>query len=224
MVSVLAVIVAGGCGGGSGTVSSRATLSAYADQISPSMGCRSASPQGAPGSCTVVLSSGLRYRCSLRFAQHLAPGLTPVSMFERTKACTRLSRLVIPLALRPTAERIGKARACLSAHHIRVLGGLDFPLHGESYSPAGELDASPQGTGSTPGGVIHGVGLPGDVLIAFYRNTRSAERAAPRVLANVNRVNTKHSGAEFERAGSDSLVWLARPPLKVRGIVEACTR
>jgi hypothetical protein len=72
--------------------------------------------------------------------------------------------------------------------------------------------------------VIHGVGLPGDVLIAFYRNTRSAERAAPHVLANVTRVNAKHVAAEFERAGSDSLIWLARPPLKVRGIIEACTR
>ena len=172
----------------------------------------------------MVLSSGLRYRCSLRFAQHLAPGLTPASVFERTKACARLSRLVIPLALRPIAESIGKARACLTAHNIRVLGGLDFPFHGESYSPAGELDASPRGTGSTPGVVIHGVGLPGDVLIAFYRNTRSAERAAQRVVANVKRVNAKHVAAEFERAGRDSLVWLARPPLKVRSIVEACTR
>jgi hypothetical protein len=171
-----------------------------------------------PGTCTVVLSDGQRYRCSSRFAQRLAPGLTPTSVFEHAKACNQLSRLVIPAALRAVASRIGKVRICLSAHSLRVVGGLVFPVdRGAGYAPAGELDVSPRKTSSTGGVVLHGVGLPGDALVGFYTDARHAASSARRVMKNVNRV-----GGQLERAGAESILWLTPPPHAVRDIFKAC--
>jgi hypothetical protein len=220
--STLALVAGAGCGGGA----AGASVNAGTGAISPSMSCGTTSSLdgGAGGSCTVVLSSGLRYRCSLRFAQHLAPGTKPASTFEDAKACTRLSRLAVPVALRPVAARIAKARACLSAHAMRVLGGLDFPRHGGSYAPSGELDVGPEAPNQAPDAGAHAVGLPGDALIAFYRDAGHAEQAAPHVRGNVERIRAKHLASEFERAGSDSIVWLAPPPRAVREVVRACVR
>lgn len=157
-----------------------------------------------PSSCTMVFSNGRRYRCSARFAQHLAPGVTPASVFEHAKACQQLSRLVIPAALRAVAARIGKARACLLAHGLRVVGGLVFPLQhepaGESYAPAGELNLD----SST-------------VLVGFYSDARHAEAAVPRVIENVRRVH-----GEINRAGADNIVWPAAPPHRLLHIVQGC--
>jgi|GEM_PF-4663621 hypothetical protein len=160
---------------------------------------------GTPlGTCTVVLSDGQRYRCSSQFAQRLAPGLTPASVFEHAQACSQLSRLVIPAALRPVAVRIGKARACLLSHGLRVVGGLVFPLQpkpaGESYAPAGELNLDLS-----------------TVLVGFYSDARLAKAAVPRVIENVRRVH-----GEVDRAGADNIVWGAAPPHRLLHIVQGC--
>jgi hypothetical protein len=116
----------------------------------------------------------------------------------------QLSRLVIPVALRAVAVRIGQARACLLAHGLRVVGGLVFPLQpqtaGESYAPAGELNLD----SST-------------VLVGFYSDARHAKAAVPRVIENVRRVH-----GEVARAGAHNIVWSAAPPNKVLHIVQGC--
>jgi hypothetical protein len=199
------------------------------DQISPSMWCDPvyANTDAASGvvdrarttgSCTSVLSDGRRFRCSLRFAQRLAPGRTPASVFEHSKACTQLATLVVPARLQVVAARIGKARACLAAHRLRVFGGLAFPAgRGAGYAPAGELDLSPRDIGSSGRPPIHGLSLLGAALIAFYSGVQDAEISAPHVIKNV-----KRGGGQFERAGTQSIVWLTAPPHSVRDVVEAC--
>jgi len=217
----LVVVGVAGCGASSTTVS-RSVASTGAGQISPSMSCGSfpasarpvsslsasgssgVIPTHLPSSCTMVFSDGRRYRCSAQFAQHLAPGVTPASVFDDAKACQQLSRLVIPAALRAVAVRIGKARACLLAHGLRVVGGLVFPLQpepvGESYAPAGELNLD----SST-------------VLVGFYSDARQAEAAVPRVIENVRRVHGK-----VDRAGADNIVWPAAPPHRLLDTVQGC--
>jgi hypothetical protein len=134
-------------------------------------------------------------------------------VFEHAKACRQLSRLVIPAALRVIAARIGKVRACLSEHSLRVVGGLVFPVdRGAGYAPAGELDVSPRETTSTGR-----VALRVDALVGFYSDARHAARSAQRVMKNVNR-----GGGQFERAGAESIVWLTPPPHAVRAIVQTC--
>jgi hypothetical protein len=183
----------GGCGAASATNTHRPPSSAGV--FAGSTTCSSSS--SAPGSCTFLMSDGRRFRCPARFAR----GPENVAAIEHSKACTQLSRRVIPVALRPVAARITSVRACLTAGGEPVVGGLvlQAPSPGDPSPPAGELDTS-------------------GALIAFYVSTARAQRSEPSVLRNVKRI-----GGEVEREGTETVAWVAKPSSALRSLVSRCT-
>jgi len=200
----------GGCGGGRAATTSRTAAAGGSGELASSTSCMegssvASSPSGrhartvVSGSCVFVLRDGQRFRCPLRFQR----GPTSVSLIEHAKACVRLSTLVVPVALRAVAARIGRVRACLTVHGLSVIGGLVFPpapLSPESpSSPAGELDIA-------------------DSLIAFYSDPGQAQRAEPAIVKNVRRF-----GGQVQRAGAENVAWIASPPNRLRDIVQTCT-
>ena len=117
-------------------------------------------------------------------------------MIERAKACLPLARLVISAGLRAVGARIGRARACLTAHGLKVAGGLVLPPQG--HGPAGELENA-------------------TALIAFYADGGQASRAEPAIIKNVKRI-----GGRSERDGLANIAWLAPPSRQLRHTVKAC--
>ena len=144
-------------------------------------------------SCTFVFSDGRRFSCPPRFGR----GPSHASEIEHAKACVPLARLVISAELRAVGATIGRARACLIAHGLKVVGGLVLPPQGHG-TPAGELDST-------------------SALIAFYTGRGQASRAEPATVKNVKRV-----GGQVERAGVANIAWLAPPPSQLRDVVQTC--
>jgi hypothetical protein len=141
----------------------------------------------------LVLSDGRRFGCPARFGR----GPTQVSVIEHAKACIPLARLVISAESRAVGARIGRARACLIAHGLKVVGGLVLPPQ-DHGGPAGELDTAA-------------------ALIAFYTGPGQASRAEPAIVKNARRVD-----GQVERAGAANIAWLAPPPPQLRDIVQTC--
>jgi hypothetical protein len=96
---------------------------------------------------------------------------------------------------------LGKARMCLTTQGLSVKGGPVLPPQGGN-SPDGELT------------VVNG-GVAG--FIAFYSDTREAQRLEPEVAKTAQRL-----GGQIQRHGAITVIWTRRPMASLRHNVETC--
>ncbi len=198
----LAMVLAGGCGTApvrSSAVAGRPSASAdYAQATEAS--CATGEANGKPlrTSCTFVLADGRRFSCPERFAH----AVQTASALEHATACRAIAPVRVGAAVRRVTAAIESAQACLRLHHVRAIGNAALPPLAEPNSPDGEL--------------IVGY-LPGGALMAFYRDIRKAMRLEPAVLRNAHRL-----GAQVERRGDVTILWLRPPAATIRLTVQAC--
>lgn len=124
-------------------------------------------------------------------------------MLERSRACTRMSRLRLPASIRAVSAAIAKASACLNARGRRADGGPVIPP--DSYE------------GDQPDGEVTLADGKTIAFIAFYRDARRARRLEPAIAANA-----KHLGGEIERRGTVTLLWTRPPSHDLRQDMRAC--
>jgi len=207
LVSAVAAALAG-CGSTSRGAPPRSTATGGQNVIAAATSCSSSASATSSGpgtktrtahrsgSCTFTLPDGRRFRCPTRFGF----GPTNQRAIERSKLCTQLATLVIPVSLRAVAARIAATRNCLTARKMSVTGGLVLqgPSPGGGHAAAGELDI-------------------GGALIGFYRTAGAAERSEASVRRNASRFN-----GSVERVGTALVVWLTGPANSLRTAVLAC--
>jgi hypothetical protein len=104
---------------------------------------------------------------------------------------------MMPASLRAVVERITAARACLTRKGLRVTGGAVFPQQGPS-SPDGEL-------------------ITRGAFIAFYTDSRKAQRLEPEV-----RQNARRFGGQVVRNGAVTVLWIHPPASGLRNAVSGC--
>lgn len=186
---------AGGCGGGSHR--------AAASTADPQVDTASCAVSGRDGrqtsrSCMFVLTDGRRFSCNRLFT---GPGPT-VSQLEQAAGCRRLPSLVLSPAERALSARLDRARGCLIAKGLRVLGAPVLPPpRVSSTEPDGELVIS----STTP------------TFIAFYRTAARAQRIEPTL-----RRSDAHAPVLLERRGAVTIAWSRPPGSGLRNMVWAC--
>jgi hypothetical protein len=196
LLAVIAVVViavcVGGCGSDAKPPSNTGTQSNAAGgvEVMPDGCSSSASRSSASGAtsesssgCQFVLTDGRRFSCQSSLFTKAIPS---VAELVHANGCRPISRLRISAALRASFAAIAKSRACMASAGLQVVGGPVLP-HGSS-SPDGELDI---GNGS------------GGALIAYYLDPSEARRLESGIVKR-----TKSLGAEVERHGAVTVVWI----------------
>ncbi len=148
--------------------------------------------------CVFVLSDGRRFRCPPALGIGPTPG---VRVLEHTKACTPLTQLTIPASTQAVFVAIEKTRSCLTKQGLRVTGGPVLPSQGPN-SPDGELL------------IVHD---DAQTFIAFYNNSRKAQRLEPEVVQNAKRI-----GGQVMRRGAVTVLWTRPATSQLRNRVETC--
>lgn len=199
----LVAIAAGGCGTAANRSDATATRQAtdIADYAQSAEGsCVTGEANGRPlkASCVFTLADGRRFRCPQRFARTVQTA----GSLKRATGCAAIAPLHLSAAVRRVTAVIESVQACLASHTVRAIGNAVLPPLAGVDSPDGELIAGY---------------LPSGALIAFYRDIKKAARLQPAVSRNARRI-----GAQVERSGTVTILWLRPPPAKLRRAVHAC--
>ncbi len=150
-------------------------------------------------SCSFLLSDGQQFRCHKAFA-----GSTPTARaLEHTQGCVRLPSLMLSPAVRRMIAALEKARRCLIARGVRVVGGPVLPpVSPGSSSPDGEL--------------VVGRSAAHVLFIAFYTDAARAQRLLAQLMRNAGRLK-----GQVERHGAVTILWV-QPPSGSRAAGQAC--
>ena len=196
-----------GCGEAASSTRAPAAASAPAGRLAVGVTSTSCSASGGgPGSrtvssCMFVLSDGRRFNCPETFG--VGRPVPSVTTLEHTKACTRLSTLPVPRALRAVFAAIAKVRTCLTTPGRRVIDGPVFP-------PDPHAPDQPDGELITFDGTAQ-------IFIAFYLDTLKARRLEPPIIHNARAI-----GGEVERRDAVTVLWTRRPTPERRRSLENC--
>jgi hypothetical protein len=147
-----------------------------------------------------VLTDGRRFQCS---GQAFARSAPSPGVLARSRSCVALRRLKLPPGSRAVDAALGRARACLTGHGLRVAGGPVPP--GQPTPTAG------------PDGELIVVNRTGPAFIAFYRDPGRAAQLEPGIGRNARR-----TGGQVERRGAVTIVWRHAPAPTLRAAVRAC--
>jgi hypothetical protein len=149
--------------------------------------------------CEFVSRDGRRFKCLGRRFELSHPN---ASGLAHDKACTPLSRLPVQVVPSRLLTALARARACLTNHGFRVTGGTLGPGERTPSTPEAELIAGNRSDGA---------------FIAFYTDSRSAQRIEPELTPFAHRF-----GGRVERRGAVTVVWIRPPASGLRTSVQAC--